>query len=90
MENDNKLVRNGCKEMHGVWINSLAVKNGQGNGMLYGLTIGGKIFCKKGEVQGSGYGHGFVFIIFHEFSRLKTNCAHNVISLMNTWLSCNL
>ena len=42
-----------------------------------------KSFAKR-EVQGSGYEHGFVFIIFHEFSRLKTNCAHNVISLMNT------
>ena len=41
MENENKLVRNGCKEMHGVWINTLAMKNGYGNGMLYGLTIGG-------------------------------------------------
>ena len=53
--------------------------------MLYGFTIGGiqKSFSKR-EVQGSGCEHGFVFIIFHEFSRLKTNCAQNVISLMNT------
>ena len=45
MENDNKLVRNGCKKMHGVWIDTLAVKNGHGNGILYGLTIGGKSFA---------------------------------------------
>ena len=27
--------------MHDEWIRTLAVKNGYGNGMLYGLTIGG-------------------------------------------------
>ena len=50
MENDNKLVRNGCKEMHGVWIRTLAVKNGYGNVMLYGCTIGGiqNLFRKGG------------------------------------------
>lgn len=41
MENENNIVRNACKKMHGVWINALAMKNGYGNGMLYGLTIGG-------------------------------------------------
>ena len=33
--------------MHSVWINTLAVKNGHGNGMLYGLTVGGKSFAKR-------------------------------------------
>ena len=34
-------VRNRWKEMHGEWRRTLALKNGHGNGMLYGLTIGG-------------------------------------------------
>ena len=59
------------------------MKNGYGNGMLYGLTIGGKYFAER-ELQNNGCGHGFLFRNFHEFSRLKTNRVHNVISLMNT------
>ena len=53
MENDNKLVRNGCKEMHGVWIRTLAVKNEYGKVMLYGLTIGGiQNHLQKGSCKG--------------------------------------
>ena len=80
--NGNKLVRNECKEMHGGWIRTLAVKNGYGNVMLYGFTIGGiQNLLPKREVQGSGCGVGFVFRIFMNFSLWKTNCRHNVISL---------
>lgn len=70
----------GCKEMHDVWIRTLAVKNGYGDGMLYGHDNWWKIFCRMG-VQNNGSRHGFVFRMFHEISRWKTNCAHNVISL---------
>ena len=46
MENDNK-------EMHGVWIRTLAVKNGYGKVMLYGLTIGGiENLLQKGSCKG--------------------------------------
>ena len=80
MENDNK-------EMHGIGIRTLAVKNGHGNVMF---TIGEfKIFSER-EVEGSGCGDGFVFRNFHEFSLWKTNCRHNEVSLMITLSSCNL
>lgn len=46
MENENK-------EMHGVWIRTLAVKNGYGKVMLYGLTIGGiENLLQKGSRKG--------------------------------------
>ncbi len=54
----------GCKEMHGVWKDTLAMKHGHGNGMLYELTIGEKSFAKW-ELQSNGCGHGFVFRFFH-------------------------
>ena len=51
--------------------------------------MGFKIFSER-EVEGNGCGDGFVLRIFHEFSLWKTNCRHNVVSVMIALSSCNL
>ena len=51
--------------------------------------MGFKIFSER-EVEDNGCGDGFVLRIFHEFSLLKTNCRHNVVSVMIALSSCNL